>query len=67
LFATFQKSLRPARNESELVQGILLLALSSLRKSRFDPDFVLFYAFSGKMVIQKKTKKFFFNHSQISA
>jgi len=60
LIVVFQKiSFFPARDESGLMQGFLLHLFSSSIKSRFDPDFALFYfvLFSRKMVIQK-TKKF---------
>jgi len=41
------------------MQGFLLHVFSSSIKSRFDPNFALFYfvLFSGKMVIQKTKKK----------
>ena len=55
----FKISFRPARDESELVQGFFLQVFSSLKKNRFDPDYVsLFCAFSGKMVIQKTKNSF---------
>jgi len=60
-----QKSFRPTRDGSKLVQGFLLYVFSSLMKGRL---VVLFCAFSGKMVIQKTKKIFFsFNHFHISA
>jgi len=43
-FLVFQKeSFSPTRDGSELMQGFLLHVFSSSIKSRFDPDFALFY------------------------
>jgi len=61
-----EKSFRPTQDgRGTLFRVVLLYVFLSLMKGRLDPGFVLFCAFSGKMVIQKN--KNFFNHFHIFA
>jgi len=71
LFTAFQNILSSRPRQKRTCAGLFassIFIINKIKKNRFDPDFIsLFCAYSGKMVIQKTKKFFFFNHSQISA